>query len=61
MDREPDPVFPASVPPICAGFMNTISRTGEPGDSTSMISRRYGVRLVRHRPDSEFQEGKTMC
>ena len=41
-----------SLPPICAGFMNTTREYGEDGLRQSMISRRKGVREVRHRPGS---------
>ena len=32
--------------------MNTTRSTGEDGERQSMISRRYGVRSVRHGPGS---------
>ena len=41
-----------SEPPICAGFMNTTRENGDDGLRQSMISRRNGVRDVRHRPGS---------
>jgi hypothetical protein len=42
----------SSDPPICAGFTNTTRENGEDGLRQSMISRRKGVREVRHRPGS---------
>ncbi len=36
---KPIQLFPASVAPTCAAFMNTIRCVGSPGDSRSMISR----------------------
>src|SRR6185369_888215 len=50
--RYPSQLFPDSVAPICAPFMSTTRCTGVSEESVSMTSRRYGVRLVRHRPGS---------
>jgi len=36
---KPIQLFPASVAPTCAAFMNTMRWTAELGDSASMISR----------------------
>ena len=43
----PSQLFPASVAPTCAAFMNTTRRAGCVGESASITSRRNGVRLVR--------------
>lgn len=48
----PIQLFPHSVPPICAPFMNAVRSTGDDGERQSMMSRRYGVRSVRHGPGS---------
>src|SRR6188474_394537 len=50
--RYPSQLFPDSVAPICSPFMRTTRCTGLSAESVSMISRRYGVRLVRHFPGS---------
>ncbi|EAL59694.1 hypothetical protein WwSim0122 [Wolbachia endosymbiont of Drosophila simulans] len=49
----PIQLFPASVPPICAPFMNTTFSAGEDEDSESIISLRYGVLSVLHFPGSD--------
>ena len=48
----PSQLLPASVLPTCAPAINTTRCVLLRGDSSSIISRRYGVRSVRHRPGS---------
>ncbi len=48
----PIQLLPASVPPTCAPFIKTTFSTPLEGDRQSMISRKYGVRSVRHLPGS---------
>jgi hypothetical protein len=53
----PIQLFPLSVAPICEPFMKVTRWIGEDGDRQSMISRRYGVREVRHCPGSADDTG----
>src|SRR3990167_6900769 len=53
----PIQLFPLSVAPICDPFMKVTRWTGEDGERQSMISRKYGVREVRHCPGSADDTG----
>src|SRR3990172_6869112 len=56
----PIQLFPLSVAPICDPFMKVTRWTGEDGERQSMISRKYGVREVRHCPGSADDTGRTI-
>ena len=60
--QKPIQLFPHSVPPTCAPFMNTTLSQGWLGDRQSIISFKYGVLSVFHLPGSLLDTlDKNLC